>query len=97
MHACHVRARKEARNSTKIKPIRENPLPANKKLNQCSLNIGHRLRRWPSIEPALGQCIVFAGIFPMQNRRDARDIICARVVMFYALGVLYYFRLVTMG
>ena len=67
MHACHARARKQARNS----PIRENPLPANKKLNQCSPNIGHRLRRWPSIEPALGQCIVFAGIFPMQNRRDA--------------------------
>ena len=24
--------------------------------------LGHRLRRWPNIEPTLGKCIVFAGV-----------------------------------
>ena len=24
--------------------------------------LAHRLRRWPNIEPTMGQCIVFAGL-----------------------------------
>ena len=30
-------------------------------LNQCWLNVAHRLRRWPNIQPTLFQCVVFAG------------------------------------
>ena len=29
---------------------------------QCCFNVGHRLRRWPNIETALGECLVFAAI-----------------------------------
>ena len=28
---------------------------------------GYRLRRWPNIETALGECPVFAGMFPDSN------------------------------
>ena len=29
--------------------------------------LGHRLRRWPNIEPTLGQCIVFVGLPYLQQ------------------------------
>ena len=30
--------------------------------------LGHRLRRWPSIDPTLGKCIVFAGVVLSADR-----------------------------
>ena len=32
------------------------------------LMLGRRLRRWPSIEPALVRCVVFAGVYMLGHR-----------------------------
>ena len=34
--------------------------------------LDHRLRRWPNVKPALGQCVVFAGLFPIRVRKYKR-------------------------
>ena len=36
-------------------------------LPQCWVNDGPRLRRQPNINPALGQCILFSGVFVKYN------------------------------
>ena len=30
--------------------------------------LAHRLRRWPNIETALGECLVFAGMTPLYKK-----------------------------
>ena len=41
--------------------------------------LGHRLRRWPSIGPTLGQCIVFAGILSVIKGETTRCNLFCRI------------------
>ena len=49
---------------------RRQNIPANTGYSPNAVSmLGHRLRRWPNIEIALGECPVFAGI-PILHRLD---------------------------
>ena len=69
-------------NSGRSRPHSDKPLTAQQTRhspNAVSM-LGHHLQRWPSIETALGECIVFAGCHHTFEKHDKLFILSTKMI-----------------